>query len=392
MPAPKTEKRILSVQKLVFMQLARVCCCLLAIDRTYAQESEVNVPVEETEKEYIEQTFKWETSKPTVIDFDWIQLVSGEWLKGEVKGMYKDKLEFDSDKLDLLTLDWEDVRYVETHIPGRAFIEGHGRVVGFLEIDTTRVIVTNGEDVQEFDRSRVVSFITGGEQERDLWSAKFTLSLNVRSGNTDQVDYTAKANIKRQTSFSRFITDYVGNISNISDIETTNNHRLNVTTDRFKTRRFFLRPVFAEYYVDKFSNIDSRVTVGTGLGYTIIDTKRTEWDISGGPAYQATRFVSVEPGENIKETTPALVVGTDYEIELTKKVDFIYTYTTTWVNKASGGYTHHMVTTIESEIIGSLDLDISLIWDHISNPTAADDGTVPAPDDYRLTVGITYEY
>jgi len=376
----------------IFPNLVFAICCLLVIGSVHAQESIIDVIAEEADREYIEETFKWETSKPTAIDFDWIQLVSREWLKGEIKGMFKDELEFDSDKLDLLTLDWEDVKYVETHIPGRAFIEGHGRVYGFLEINETRVIVTNGDDTKQFDRSQLVSFITGGEEESDFWSAKLTLGLIVRSGNTDQIDYTAKANIKRQTSFSRFIVDYIGNISNTSDVETTNNHRITATTDKFKTRRFFFRPVFGEYFSDKLSNIDSRVTVGTGLGYTIIDTKRTDWDIAGGPAYQATRFVSVQPGQNIKETTPALVVGTDYDIELTKKLDFIYQYTTTWVNKASGGYTHHMVTTFESEIIGSLDFDISFIWDHISNPTAADDGTVPAPNDYRLTVGLTYEY
>ena len=375
-----------------FLQLAVALFGLLALGSTFAQE----VPVDLTEggalNDQIKESFKWETSRPTVTDFDWIQLVSGEWLKGEVKGMYKEKLEFDSDKLDLLTLDWEDVKYVETHIPGRALIEGHGRVIGFLEITKTTVIVTNGDDVQEFDRSQLVSFITGGEEESDFWSAKLTLGLIVRSGNSDQIDYSAKASIKRQTSFSRFLADYIGNISSTSDVETTNNHRITATTDRFKTRRFFWRPLFGEYFSDKFSNIDSRVTVGTGLGYTIIDSKKTDWDMAGGPGYQATRFVSVQPGENIKETTPALVVGTDYETELNDKLDFIYSYTTTWVNKASGGYTHHMVTTFESEITGSFDFDISIIWDHISNPTAGDDGVVPFPDDYRLTVGLTYEY
>ena len=37
--------------------------------------------------------------------FDWIQLTSGEWLKGELKVLYNYKLEFDSDELDLLTFE-----------------------------------------------------------------------------------------------------------------------------------------------------------------------------------------------------------------------------------------------------------------------------------------------
>ena len=367
-------------------------CYLLVIGSTYAEEPATDILSDEEDKEYIEQTFKWETSKPTAIDFDWIQLVSGEWLKGEIKGLYKSSLEFDSDKLDLLTLDWKDVRYVETHIPGNAYIEGHGTVYGYFEINQNNIIVTNGDDVKEYDRSNLVSFITGGEEELDYWSAKISFGLIVRSGNTDQVDYNAKANIKRQTSFSRLTLDYVGNISNTQDVETINNHRISATSDRFLTRKYFWRPIFGEYYRDPFSNIDSRVTVGTGAGYTIIDTSRTNWEITGGPGYQTTRFISVQPGQNIKKTTPALVVTTDYDIELNSKLDFIYNYNITWVDKASGGYTHHMVTTFESEIIGSLDFDVSLIWDHISKPTASDDGTVPLQDDLRLTVGIGYEY
>ncbi|UCB54164.1 MAG: DUF481 domain-containing protein [Thiotrichales bacterium] len=376
------------------LRLILVACCTIFSfsGNTYAQQTPIDVPVKEEDKEYLKETFKWETSKPSATDFDWVQLVSGEWLKGEIKGLYKDTLEFDSDKLDLLNLDWEDVRYVETHIPGSANIEGVGTVYGFFEINQNKIIVTNGDAAREYDRSRLVSFITGGEEEMDFWSAKLTLGLIVRSGNTDQVDYNAKLNVKRQTPRTRFNLDYVGNISNTQDIETINNHRITANADRFKTRRFFYRPIFGEYYRDPFLNIDSRVTIGTGLGYTIIDTSRTEWNVTGGPAYQATQFVSVEAGENEEETTPALVLATDYDLEVTKKIDFIYSYAITWVDNASGGYTHHMVTTFESEITGSFDFDISFIWDHIAKPTAAADGVVPLSDDFRTTVGITYEY
>jgi len=371
-----------------FFQLAFTCIGLLYIGNIQAQET----PIDKSDEEYVKDVFRWETSKPSATDFDWIQLVSGEWLKGEIKGLYKNSLEFDSDKLDLLTLDWKDIKYVETHIPGSAYIEGHGTVYGFFEINQSKIIVTDNDDLKEYERSQLVSFITGGEEESDYWTAKITLGLNLRSGNTDQVDYNAKANVKRQTSFSRIELDYIGNISITQDIETINNHRLAGTHDIFKTRNFFLRPIFGEYYRDPFSNIDSRVTIGTGAGYTIIDTKRVDWNIAGGPAYQSTHFVSVQDGEDIKETTPALVVSTDYDIELTSKLDFIFNYSTTWGNAASGGYTHHIVTTFENEITGSFDIDISFIWDRISKPTAADDGTIPDEDDYRLTLGISYEF
>jgi CheY-like chemotaxis protein len=47
---------------------------------------------------------------PPADGFDWIQLKSGEWLKGEIKAMQDRKLEVDSDKLNYLTFEWRDVR------------------------------------------------------------------------------------------------------------------------------------------------------------------------------------------------------------------------------------------------------------------------------------------
>jgi hypothetical protein len=44
--------------------------------------------------------------------FDWIQLKSGEWLKGTIKAMQKHELEFDSEELDHLKFDWDDNRDV----------------------------------------------------------------------------------------------------------------------------------------------------------------------------------------------------------------------------------------------------------------------------------------
>src|SRR5262245_53515266 len=88
---------------------------------------------------------------PAPDKFDWIQLKSGEWLKGELIALYEDKLEFDSDELNKLSLDWEDIRQVRT-----------GRVVqvrftdrtltGRLVIDANTVQVV-GDTTQQLERS-----------------------------------------------------------------------------------------------------------------------------------------------------------------------------------------------------------------------------------------------
>ena len=57
----------------------------------------------------------WASFEPPADDkFDWIQLESDEWLKGEIIALYNFILEFDSDELGVLKFDWDDVRQLRS--------------------------------------------------------------------------------------------------------------------------------------------------------------------------------------------------------------------------------------------------------------------------------------
>jgi putative salt-induced outer membrane protein YdiY len=324
--------------------------------------------------------------------FDWIQLTSGEWLKGDLKVLYDKKLEFDSDELDLLELDWEDVKQVRGHKQFSVRFEGPPEVVvGNLKIIDDKVFVTAEEKVLEFDRSRLISIAYGEPKELGYWSAKISLGLDIRSGNSDQTNYNASAHAQRRTSGSRFFIDYLGVFNKTEGIETASSQRISSYYDIFKTRKFFWRPVFGEYFRDRFSNIQNRVTVGTGVGYHIIDTSKTEWDITPGLAYQYTQNVSVEPGQDTDNSTPAFVLGTVYDTELTKKIDFNASYRFYVVNQESGKYTHHASAALEIELTRRLDLDLSFVWDRIQDPKPEADGRVPNQDDFYFFFGIGFE-
>ena len=51
-----------------------------------------------------------------------------------------------------------------------------------------------------------------------------------------------------------------------------------------------------------------------------------------------------------------------------------------------------MIGTFDSEITGSLDFTVSLMWDYIADPTPNEDGTIPNSNDVQLIVGISYDY
>ena len=93
---------------------------------------------------------------PSADEYDWIQLNTDEWLKGEIKGMYKDSLEFDSKNLGLLTIDWTDVKILRSHRVDNVNIDGVGATSGVLEVTDDVLRLTNDYEDNTYDRSKLI--------------------------------------------------------------------------------------------------------------------------------------------------------------------------------------------------------------------------------------------
>jgi len=322
--------------------------------------------------------------------YDWIQLKSGEWLRGTLHGMQNRTLEFESDELDDLSFDWKDVHQV---ILPQALVSFGDResAWGRVRVDRENVTVSGGEEVT-FPRYDLVGIAPGSPREIDYWSGRFNIGLNLRSGNTEQTDLVTKARLERRTSVTHFKIEYTGNFNQVAGTETVNNQRVTETFDFFLTRRTFLRVPLAEYYHDPFQNIDARLTAGGGVGYYLIDTPRTEWLVAGGPGYRHMRFDTVQPGEPEAESTPAVFLQSSFMIELTKRIDFELDYQMIRANEGSGGATQHGSATLEIDLTRRLDLDVSFNWDRIGNPQPDSTGLVPERDDFRTSLSLGVKF
>lgn len=349
----------------------------------------VDTTTEKVEAKEKEQA-SWTETRPQRVSADWLQLTSGEWLRGRIIIMQKESLEFDSDELDELEIEWEKVKYIKSSEPYRLRFDGRVQAVGAIEITQDEVHVATDYDDQTFKRSALQNIASGQETEISKWTNKITFSFNVRRGNTDQTDFTSRINAKRRTITSRLLLDYLGNFTEVENAETINNHRLNATFDIFVTRNLFLTPATAEYFRDPFLNIDQRLNIGVAIGYTLINTNETEWDVSGGPAIQKTKFVSVPVGDAEEDSTATLLLNTMFETELTSYIDLEGTYNITLGDEKSGGYTHHSILTIETEITNRLDFDVTGVWDHVKSPVQSADGSFPEQDDFRVLIGLGY--
>jgi Protein of unknown function, DUF481 len=319
---------------------------------------------------------------------DWVQLKSGEWLRGELKYIQNKEVEFDSDEMDQQTLKLKDVSKLYTaHRVFTQFVDQQP-VYGMVVISNELVMV-NGAEPLSLHRDLLMGITpSGGKTGIRNWSGDFSLGLSLQSGNNQQITLSTSAELARRTPNTTLLFDYLGNYSQVNNVQSADNKRLNQSYDIRLNQDWFVRPLQFEYYQDSLANISYRLTGGVGAGYYIFDRTGLEWTVSAGPSYQYTRFENVEPGQSDTATTPAAVLNSNFKADVTQRLTFIQSWQSTFTSKDSGQYTHHAVTTLEFEIKRHLNLDVSFIWDYLQDPQTRSDGAAPQKSDYYLTVGF----
>ena len=334
----------------------------------------------------------WRPPVPDATEHDWIRLVSGEWLKGDIDRMRSDTLTFDSDELDLLDFDWDDV--VELRSPRIYTYVFEGRVVavGTALVRDGVVAVRSGEEVRRFDREDLVSIVTGAERERDYWDGKVSLGVTIRSGNTDQQDFGGVGFIRRAGPFARFRIDYNGAISVVQTEQTTNNHRLTGKFDVFLSKRFYVTPLYVDAFSDRFQNIELRLTPSARLGYSVVDRRKLDWDVELGAGVQYTRFVSISATGDRETTVGAAVVGSRLEWDLTDRFELDANYNLTLGVPEIERSSQNFQGIFSFELTSILDLDVTFNWDWVADPVQGADGEIPENSDFRLAVGLGIDF
>ena len=324
--------------------------------------------------------------------FDWIQLKSGDWLKGRIKSLQNDKLEFDSEELDLHTFDWKDIRNVRSPRLNSVRTENRKPVDGSLLVTTNEVQVVTTTTTNNFLRSELLAIAPTGNREVDKWTGKISAGVSFQSGNTKSVDFNTQTTVKRRTPDTRLSLEYLGNFGKVNGVETEQNHRITGQFDYFLSRQLYARLPDIEYYRDPQQNLDHRLTLGGGVGYDLIKNSRTDWNVTLGPAWQVNWFSSVQPGEPTTAQSLTAVFGTRLDIELTKRLDLVFEYRGQLTGRETGNSTHHAMTTLEYEIHKHFKLGLTFSWDRISSPQTGSGGATPTPDDFRLITSLGVDF
>jgi len=330
--------------------------------------------------------------------YDWIKLTSDEWLKGDILSMYEEELEFDSDELGVLKLDWDKIADMRTKgLQSIRIIDGTV-LEGWIVMSDGILTLTRDGQEYEYERDSVLSLASAETSRRELWDGDISLGANISRGNAENLDYTFAASIQRRSATSRFKANWVANFSQNKDAEsgqkneTANNQRFTASHDMFVNDKIFFRPADVEYFSDVFQNIDSRISAGIAVGYHIFNEKKYNWDVTAGPSYQITTFSNVQALESKDEKSGALALTTTFDYEITKDIDFETDYQIQFVSENAGKYIHHLEVGLEMELVNDFDLDLIFYLDRTENPRTDENDVTPQKQDYRLVVSIGYNF
>ena len=335
------------------------------------------------------QSQEWHPAGPSKDMKDWLQLKSGEWLRGNMD-LFRDlKLEFDSDELDDLVIDWEDIVAFRTPRDMTFVFLGQRIYTGSASMRDGMIRINTENGVRELPRRDLLSIIEGSARERDFWSAKLNLGVTTRTGNTNQTDFSTRLEIKREATRSRVTLDYRGDFSEVNEEQTVNSHKGSLLFDLFISRMFYVTPFSYEYYSDRFQNIDYRSTIGAGVGYFFFRQSRIDWSVGLGGGSQVTTHLSVEDGEDVRDKTGSLIPTTKLDTDITKDIDLKIEYRSMIGIPDPKSSTHNVSGTISIDFYRDIfELTFSIVWDRVDNPKAYEDGTVPEKDDLKVIFGF----
>ena len=325
-------------------------------------------------------------------DSDWIRLVSGEWLRGELTMMQRGIVEFDSDELDDLELDYEDIDEILTVHVYTVLLEDRRSLVGRMKLLDTVVTLDTDEGDVEVPREQVLAFVPGRPTESNYWSGDVRFSATIREGNTDQVDNVISISAKRETAASRLSMFLESVTGTLDGSENANNQTFSAGYDYYLSRRTFVRPFGIEVFADRIQNIDYRISPFAGAGYTFVDSAKTEWDGILGVGYRYTKFESVEAGEDDSSETTTAVIQTKLESDLTSDIELGASYGVDISLEEVENTDHEARLSLSFEFVWDLDFDVNFVWKYVGNPAADSSGDTPEQNDLRIELGLTWEF
>jgi hypothetical protein len=321
---------------------------------------------------------------------DRVVLVNGNVLDGEVLSMSRGKLEFDTDAMNVVSVDWDDIVQLSSiHIFEVTDVTGHLYYGELSFSDLERVlVVTLGDETVRLPFSVVVELRNLAESFWAKTSGFVDLGINLArandlrstllksrygyNGRIWEVDVTGEKYSQSQTSR--------GNAGATDTKDETSRSSLTLEGRR-NISGTWAGTTSGQTEANEELSLERRILFSAGARYNIIRNQGLELYAGGSAVFNAERFT----GQERTETGEAkLTLGLDmFDVG---DVDF-YVLTETFLTRRLARYRINVDARIAWEIVDDFTIGATAVERFDSNPA---NGAERRDFQYGLTVGWTW--
>jgi hypothetical protein len=238
---------------------------------------------------------------------DQLTLKNGDRLSGSIVKSDDDAktLLIKTDLAGDVTVRWDAITAIVSSQPlhimlsdGRVIVGRVSTTDGILEIATDGGTVPAAHDAVKAIRDNATQAEIDRLQHprlRDYWSGLFDLGLSLTEGNSSTTALTIAGKASRvvpKNKLTLYYTEVYSRDSNQSPALTTANAIHGGVRDEFNLNPRIYAFAFTDFDEDALQHLDLRNVIGGGLGYHIINTKKTQFDVFGGASFNQEYFAS----------------------------------------------------------------------------------------------------
>jgi putative salt-induced outer membrane protein len=211
----------------------------------------------------------------------------------------------------------------------------------------------------------------------DFWSGLLDTGLNLTRGNSESLSYSLSGKAARVTERDKIsvYTTAIYSNSTVNGINSTTAHAIRggVRGDLNVSERLFVFG-FTDFEYDQFQDLDLRSVVGGGLGYHVINTKATIFDVFAGGDYDQD-FFGATAATPTMPATPAvtrksgeIVVGETFNAKVNNRTTLTEQFSLYPNVSDTGTYRFQFDATAATKLKGWLSWQVTYSDRYLSDP------------------------
>ena len=234
---------------------------------------------------------------------DTVLLVNGNTITGEIERYDFGKLEYGTDSMGTVNIDWEDIVAMTSNQSLQVEVVDGTRYFGTLKAAEERfyINVVTAAGPVELSMRRIVRIepILQAESFINRLEGEFSLGFNSQAG-SDVTTFNTTADIRYRTLKYLWGLNVSSSITDQPSEDTQERHSVGINYQRFRPDRWYT-DWFGNFEKNDQLGIEARFSAGGGLGRYIIQTNKNHVSLMTG--LQATReeFIGEDPGDTVGE-------------------------------------------------------------------------------------------